>query len=512
MILSSHPELYNRWNWGGLSWNKNFTMNDIVAHPELYDRWYQEPEGRSGPSWDWEQLSKNQNFTMADIVAHPELYDRWDWRELSWNRNFTMADIVAHPELYDRWNWEVLSYNPNLTMADIIAHPELYDRWYQEPNQHDLQGRSGPSWNWDELSKNPNFAMADIVAHPELYNRWDWGELSWNRNFTMADIVAHPELYDRWYQEPDEQNPDGRFGPSWDWQELSGNPNFTFDEIVSHPELYDRWDWYNLSRNRNFTVNDIVAHPELYDRWNWEVLSENPNLTMGDIVAHPELYDKRNWSYLSQYVQTSPADIVSHPEIHRYLKPSLGKNKFGGLYKDLEKALDVFTVSDICQYHIVLQKVLRDYLVKISYFDRSDVNRLNYQDLCRLAGENALLNKRIKIAREKYGEQLREGVPMAQEVILEQPGGRRFQQYQREFQERAGQTIDQPQTQINPYYNRLYEVCQDPNSTRAEIQHLAHEMDLDILLARLNPEQRTKENYCQILTKYIETTMGRTPQ
>jgi hypothetical protein len=58
--IVSHPELYDRWNWGGYRGIR--TNEDIVAHPELYDRWYQEPEGRSGPSWDWEQLSRESEF------------------------------------------------------------------------------------------------------------------------------------------------------------------------------------------------------------------------------------------------------------------------------------------------------------------------------------------------------------------------------------------------------------------------------------------------------------------
>jgi hypothetical protein len=55
--------------------------------------------------------------------------NKWDWRGLSWNPNLTMEFVLEQPEFMDRFHWRGLSCNPNLTMEFILGHPELMDKW-----------------------------------------------------------------------------------------------------------------------------------------------------------------------------------------------------------------------------------------------------------------------------------------------------------------------------------------------------------------------------------------------
>ena len=356
-------------------------------------------------------------------------------------------------------------------MAEIVAHPELYDRW-----------------DWIGLSRSLNLAIADIAAHPEFWDRWYWKGLSRNPNFTMADIASHPELYDRW---------DWRMG-------LSYNKNFTIADIVAHPEFWDRWSWEGLSKNKNFTVADIASHPELYDRWDWIMLSYNKNITIADIVAHPEFWDRWCWDLLSLNPNFTMADIASHPELYdRWHWKYLSRNKYNSFDGSIDKTIEIFGWPDICKYHIIPQKFLRKALVKEFGYDKDTVYLLPYSDLCRLTEE-------MWTRRRDIGEELAEGIPIAQEMIIGQPGGRIFREAQQRFETAQGKKVDLDVV-VNMQYARLYEMCDDPTSTRENIQHLADVMDLDIVLARLNPEERTKENYCRVLKNFIERVATRSP-
>ena len=82
-----------RWNWLGVSWNPNLTMEFVKDNPDK--------------GWDWLGVSWNPKLTMEFVKANPDL--RWDWYGVSWNPNLTMEFIEAHPDL--RWDWSGVSCN-----------------------------------------------------------------------------------------------------------------------------------------------------------------------------------------------------------------------------------------------------------------------------------------------------------------------------------------------------------------------------------------------------------------
>ena len=75
--------------------------------------------------WDWYGISFNPNVTMDFIDKHPE--KPWDWCYVSNNPNLTMEFVEKHPD--KPWNWGCISDNPNLTMEFVEKHPEKPWNW-----------------------------------------------------------------------------------------------------------------------------------------------------------------------------------------------------------------------------------------------------------------------------------------------------------------------------------------------------------------------------------------------
>ena len=80
------------WDWHGLSWNSNITMNDVLENPDK--------------PWDWYGLSCNSNITMNDVLENPD--KPWIWSCLSWNPNITIRLIEKN---IDKIDFEHLSCN-----------------------------------------------------------------------------------------------------------------------------------------------------------------------------------------------------------------------------------------------------------------------------------------------------------------------------------------------------------------------------------------------------------------
>jgi hypothetical protein len=462
--LISHSELFEKLDWNNIS--KVISLKDFVTYPELYNR------------LNWKEISSNPNNTLPEIASHPELYDRLDWVKLSQNAKFSVDDLSAHPEIHDRLDWVLLSYR-SYSEDEILSHPELFNRW-----------------NWNGLSQQIKLTLAGLSAYPDLLKQiFDYSDSRpFNLYSTISDLEAHPEIYDR---------------INWKLLQFYGD----IYRIPEHPEWYNLIDWVQFSKNPELDIEFLSSNRDLWTRLDWGNVSRYAKLTSGDVISHPDfwwVFEPRIESY--EYLdydyeedQIEPINGVQESdEIPIDQENVISSNEFGNLYENVDKALETYTWDEICRYRIVRPEFLREYMIERFGYDESMIARIYHPQLCDLAQE-------MYRRRQELVEELVEGVPMAQQVIYGQPGGYLYRQAERQFQERVGAPTTTA-VQPNPAYNRLYQMCQDPNSSRADIQHLAHEMDLDILLARLNPEQRTKENYCRILTRYIETTMGRTPQ
>ena len=81
------------WNWNGISYNPNITMEIIKANPDK--------------PWDWIGISYNPNITMEFVEDNPD--KPWDWSGISYNPNITMEFIKANPD--KPWNWNGISQN-----------------------------------------------------------------------------------------------------------------------------------------------------------------------------------------------------------------------------------------------------------------------------------------------------------------------------------------------------------------------------------------------------------------
>jgi hypothetical protein len=129
------------WNWTGLSWNPNVTL-------EWVEKYIDKP-------WDWSGLSRNPNVTLEWVEKYPDKL--WNWVGLSRNHNITLEQVEKYPD--KPWNWDGLSQNPNVTL-------EWLEKYIDKP------------WNWRWLSQNPNITLEQVEKYHD--KPWSWYGLSRN--------------------------------------------------------------------------------------------------------------------------------------------------------------------------------------------------------------------------------------------------------------------------------------------------------------------------------------------
>jgi hypothetical protein len=64
-LLHLYPNI--PWDWSGLSYNPNITMQFVLDHQDK--------------PWDWWGLSRNPNISINDVLDYPD--KSWNWRGLS---------------------------------------------------------------------------------------------------------------------------------------------------------------------------------------------------------------------------------------------------------------------------------------------------------------------------------------------------------------------------------------------------------------------------------------------
>ena len=88
---------YETWNRGGLSKNKDITI-DLIHNLSL---------PHTTGDWDWFYIS--ENISISEVYKYPD--ETWNRGGLSWNENLTI-DLIHNlvlPRATNIWNWYPIS-------------------------------------------------------------------------------------------------------------------------------------------------------------------------------------------------------------------------------------------------------------------------------------------------------------------------------------------------------------------------------------------------------------------
>jgi hypothetical protein len=86
-FIQEHPD--KPWDYHGIIYNPNITMEFIEAHP--------------GKPWVWSAISRNPNITMEIIEKYPEI--PWNWEGISSN-NFS----GLYDKIQERYSMRLLAF------------------------------------------------------------------------------------------------------------------------------------------------------------------------------------------------------------------------------------------------------------------------------------------------------------------------------------------------------------------------------------------------------------------
>jgi hypothetical protein len=343
------------------------------------------------------------------------------------------------------------------------------------------------------------------------------------QNFEAATILVDPEIsdtVDNYIQTTSDISNDNVITQNGVRPGRAGRYGLGIDHFGTQIVGWRKRDLWNAIKATGLNKREIEPHP-LAEKWNDLVNQLFTAEKRGKFEKRfrAKFYDEIRWipRNINQYGRrfSKLADMFdrSHYSIKGIMpginsdEPYMNKSYYEAIYRRIFNTMINVDWVQVCRENLVELPKLKQIAVSNFSFRPDFIEPLQFGQLCDLLEQESRRRRAIQ-------EELMLGVPQAQEVVMYQPGGRLARQTEAEMIARYPGTFAeaaQQEKMISPQLQRLYAMCDDPNTTREQIFALAQEMDLEILLTRFPGAAPTKDDYCRILQNYLEQVGARSP-